>query len=779
MAQHKAIVRAHHNAAATLTLNIGLGVHNRAQLDTLISAASDPQSPAYGHYLTRAQYLASFAPTAQDVQDVRHWAQGVGLSVARTSPDNLLVTVRGTTRTVERALGVTINDYSVQGRTFMANDRDARVPATLNIRAISGMSTYNRYHTMQPRPLGLHSPNGAGYYFPDDFLSAYNVGSLANAGGQTIGLTLWGAPVPQSDLNTFAITTGTPALVSGQAGSDGIDWIPVNGGSTDQSSQPEEAMDVEYAHGMAPGSHLKYWLADTLPGTCDASGNNCWPDVAGLEQALDAAANDPSVHVVSNSWGADEYDPTDPNQVNMETVFQYADSIGTTFYFGSGDQGYVSGAPCASDPTCTTAAPSFPADSPYVVAVGGTNVQITSDYSYSNETAWGSQSAAAAGAPDGWEAGATGGGCSTVLSRPSWQTGVGAADCPGRAVPDVSADADPYSGAVVCTQGVCDGGYGGTSLAAPLWAGMAADVNARLQATGLPVMGWAAPRLYQLANDPTTYARDFHDVLGGNNDPVVGSTNGYTATVGWDEATGWGSPNLSNLAADWPGQIVLPPTATATPTMVPPTATAPPTGIPPTATTTPTTVPPTATSRPTATAMTAAVPPAPTSTPVPSTNTPVAPHTNEIVATSTAQSHATSTPDPLRATATPVTIPGLVVHVAALSHGRLAAHGAIAVTVKTRSHALVRITVAVTAQRVVDTGMGSQRKAKRQTVVLASRTIHVRANARGQVRANVRLAYAPRTATHGLLTVTVRTSWGVARRSQRVTVLPLPHSKRT
>jgi hypothetical protein len=89
----------------------------------------------------------------------------------------------------------------------------------------------------------------------------------------------------------------------------------------------------------------------------------------------------------------------------------------------------------------------------------------------------------------------------------------------------------------------------------------------------------------------------------------------------------------------------------------------------------------------------------------------------------------------------------------------------------------VRITVAVTAQRVVGTGMGSQRKAKRQTVVLASRTIHVRANARGQVRANVRLAYAPRIATHGLLTVTARTSWGVVRRSQPLTVLPLPHKK--
>ena len=86
VAQGKAIVRARHNADAMLTLNIGLGVHNSAQLDALIGAASDPQSPAYGHYLTRAQYLASFAPTAQDVQDVRHWAQGVGSASPEPPP---------------------------------------------------------------------------------------------------------------------------------------------------------------------------------------------------------------------------------------------------------------------------------------------------------------------------------------------------------------------------------------------------------------------------------------------------------------------------------------------------------------------------------------------------------------------------------------------------------------------------------------------------------------------------------------------------------------------
>jgi hypothetical protein len=90
---------------------------------------------------------------------------------------------------------------------------------------------------------------------------------------------------------------------------------------------------------------------------------------------------------------------------------------------------------------------------------------------------------------------------------------------------------------------------------------------------------------------------------------------------------------------------------------------------------------------------------------------------------------------------------------------------------------MVNITVAVTVKRVVHTGTGTQRKARVHTVVLARRTIHVRATATGRVRADVRLAYAPRTVVHGLLTVTARTSRGVARRSQRVTVLPPPHRK--
>ena len=524
-----------HDPRASLTFDIGLGVHEGAALDALIAAANDPTSPSYGSYLTNDQYMARFAPTDAEVQAVRDWATGAGLAVDAVSPDHLLVTAHGTAARAEQALGVAINEYTVpaQGRLFQSNDHDPVVPANLDIRAVSGLSTLHVFHTALTRPghaghTRAHALRSGGYY-PGDFRAAYNMGPVGDGSGQTIGLTLWGRSVAQSDLNAFASNSGTATLVGGQAGADGIDWIPVNGGSSDSHELGETAMDVEYAHGVAPGSHLKYWLADCTT-QATAQGVVCNPSDTGLEQAISAAANDTSLHVVSNSWGGGEAtSATDPFVSNTNASFQHAASAGTTFYFSSGDSGSNSGG---------TGQASYPADSPYVVSVGGTSLNTGAGYAYGSESAWSG----------------SGGGCSTVFGRPSWQTGVGAATCSGRAEPDVAADADPNTGADVYYGGSA-GQIGGTSLAAPLWSGMAAITNRYLAANGKALMGFAAPRIYQLATNATTYARDFHDVTSGN--------NGYPAGTGWDEATGWGSPNLANLAADWSGASSAP-TATAT-----------------------------------------------------------------------------------------------------------------------------------------------------------------------------------------------------------------------
>ncbi len=548
----RAVLRGHHDPAALLTLNIGLKVRDSAGLDALIAAAGDPANPAYGHYLTNDQYLARFAPLPQDALAVRDWATSAGLTVDAISPDNLLMTVKGTTALVERALNVKINDYSLSGRVFMSNDRDPSVPGGLQIRAISGLTTIHRFHTLLSRGAALR-PGG---YYPNDFRAAYNMGPVGDGSGQTIGLTLWGTSVAQSDLNTFASRSSTTALVGGQAGANGIDWIPVNGGSSDTHELVETAMDVEYTHGVAPNSHLKYWLAD-----CAFDGVYCNPSDVGLELAISDAANDGSVHVVSNSWGGGEATSlNDPFVSNTNASFQHAAGVGTTFYFSSGDSGSNSGG---------TGLPSYPTDSPYVVSVGGTTLNTGTNFAYSSESAWGG----------------SGGGCSSVFARPSWQTGIGAATCSGRAVPDISADADPNSGADVYVQGVAEQ-VGGTSLSAPLWAGMAADLNRYLGANSQPLMGFSATRLYQLANNATTYGRDFHDVTAGY--------TGFSAGPGWDQATGWGSANLANLAADWPAGGS--PTSTPTNSPVPATNT-------PTRTNTPA---------------------VPTNTPAPPTNTPTA-----------------------------------------------------------------------------------------------------------------------------------------------------------
>ncbi len=498
--------------SAVLKVNVGLAVRNSAQLDALIQAAGTPGSPTYGQYLTQAQYLANYAPTTASVQAASSWLTSQGLSVTGVSADNTIISTQGTVSQLNQAFGVSISNYSYAGRSFHSNDSDPTRPAGLGISWVSGLSnleTFTTFHTATFR---------SGGYLPSDFRQAYNVSG--SGAGQTIGFTLWGSEIPQSDFTSYAAATGTTPITvtTSSTAADGLDWQPILGTSTDTSQAPEIAMDAEIAHGMAPGSHLTFFL-----GTDSSQGT--------MEAVLDAAASS-NISIFSSSWGcytgvACAVDPV------METALQHAAATGKTFYFASGDAG-------------RDAAPSYPADSQYVVSVGGTSLTTDSSGNYPaapGESAW-------AG---------SGGGCSTAEPRPAWQTGVGTpidtdpffptahtagSACSGRAEPDVSADADPGTGALVYYNGTHTV-VGGTSLAAPLWAGMSADLNVSNAAAGKPSLGFDGPLIYQLANDAPTYAQDFHDVTTG----CSGGCQGLSVGTGWDEVTGWGSPNFGNIAA--------------------------------------------------------------------------------------------------------------------------------------------------------------------------------------------------------------------------------------
>jgi Pro-kumamolisin, activation domain/Bacterial Ig-like domain (group 3)/Subtilase family len=505
VAHGQAALHGHHNPNEVFRLNVGLAVRDSAGLDALIKAAGTPGNPQYGHYLTNAQYLARYAPTAADVQAVRSWLTGQGLTVTGLSPDNLLVHVQATAKDAERAFGVVVNDYTYQGRTFHSNDRDPSVPADLDVSWVSGLSNFDVF---EPADTCTAPPSSGCSFDGGDLRGAYDI--IGNGQGQTIGFTLWGGSLPQSDYTSYATATGTTALTIGQAGDDGLNFIQVDGAGTNSANTDGEiALDTQNAHGVAPGIHETYWLGeDNSYGT--------------LEDVLNTAANS-SISIISNSWGK-QANPCSVDS-NMETSLQHGAATGKTFYFSTGDGGASVGC-------------EYPAESQYVVAVGGTALTINDP-----GDVYGGESAVN-----------NGGGCLASEPRPSWQTGIGTpqswgtppTNCSGRATPDVAAISGFCTDGSNCGPGTFvffDGSasccFGGTSLATPIWAAASVLWNKQNAGSGRPGIGFSAPLVYALANDPTTYANDFHDVTTG--------TNGFAATTGWDEATGWGSADFNKL----------------------------------------------------------------------------------------------------------------------------------------------------------------------------------------------------------------------------------------
>ena len=499
VAQGAAHGRGHHNGNAVLSVNVGLAVRDSAGLDQLIQEQRTPGSPEYGRFLTLDQYMAQFAPTDADVAAVTSWLRSQGLDVLDSASDNLIVHAQGTVNRLERAFGVTINDYDANGRSFHSNDRDPTVPPGLDVHWISGLSNYDRY-TISPAVTkgGLDS---------GDFRKAYDVSESGS--GQTIGFTLWGESLPQSDYDGYAAATGTTKLTIGGAGDDGLQFIPIDGTTTESDTDGEVALDTQSAHAMAPGVHEVYWLAHD-----NGSG--------ALEDTENAAAAS-SVKIISSSFSCEGcgIDGT------MDNAWQMGESMGKTFVFSTGDKGASVGR-------------SADAVDPHVLAVGGTNLGLDGSSNWSSETAWSG----------------SGGGCDNGVSRPSWQTGISGAlvwpstACNGRAEPDVSADSS------TCAYVFVDGGDNcliGTSLSAPLWGAMLTLWNGNNAAHGRPSIGFAPPLVYALANDSTTYARDFHDITSGS--------NGFAAGTGWDEVTGWGSPIFDELSNNVPDVTYTGPTS--------------------------------------------------------------------------------------------------------------------------------------------------------------------------------------------------------------------------
>jgi subtilase family serine protease len=375
-------------------------------------------------------------------------------------------------------------------------------------------------------------------YSPQQIQTAYGLASLLNAGytgaGETIIIVVsFGSPTIAQDLQTFDADYGLPDPPSFTVLAP-LGTVPFDPSNSDQVGWAfETTLDVEWAHAMAPGANI---VLLTSP-VSETEGVQGMPEFLLLEQyALDHHLG----KIISQSWGATENTLFTPagQQVfeDFERFYQDAAQQNVTVLASAGDGGSANGEINGTTYPFPTVV--FPASSPLVTAVGGTSLYADTSGKYQSETVWNSS-------------GAGGGGVSQHFSEPLYQklllNSVQKTLRNHRGAPDVAYNADPNT-AILVYAGFVPGavGYyliGGTSEGSPQWAGIIADAN---QLAGYP-LGFLNLKLYLLAA-LVGQSQFFHDITIGNNS--FNGVSGYGATIGWDLASGWGTPNLGKLVGE-------------------------------------------------------------------------------------------------------------------------------------------------------------------------------------------------------------------------------------
>jgi Tectonin domain/Pro-kumamolisin, activation domain len=482
-----------------MRLVLVLPLRNQPGLDHFLTELYDPSSPSYLRFLTVEEFTAMFGPTQEDYDRVIRFAETNGLTVVGTSGNRMNVDVTGSVASIEAAfhLSMVVYQHPTENRTFYAPDREPTPDLAAHLWHIAGLDNYSIPHPLLVhRSLAVKSQVTTGScpnqtFCGSDMRAAYYGGTLTGS-GQSLGLLEFSG-TNLTDLNTYYANAG-------QTNNVPITLLSTDGTSTScLASQgcddSEQTLDMTQALGMAPGlSSLVMYV-----GTTDAAILNAM------------ATHRPLNAQLSSSW---TWGPADPS--TDEPYFKEFAAQGQSFFQAAGDTGAWGSSTSA-----------YPGDDPYVTTVGGTDLTTSgAGGPWSTETAW----------ADG------GGGVSPDnLAIPSWQTAA-ASGCSGcsttyRNGPDVSANANPSL--YICANQTCPANvYGGTSAAAPMWAGYMALVNQQAIANGHPTLGFINPTLYSIGLS-SSYHSAFHDITSGS--------NGYPATIGYDLATGWGSPNGSGL----------------------------------------------------------------------------------------------------------------------------------------------------------------------------------------------------------------------------------------
>ena len=566
-------------SSSPVNFSLVLNLRDPAGAAALVKAVSDPTSSSYRHYVTARQWEAQFSPTAAAANQAVTWLKSEGFSVGAIPADRITVPASGTAAQVEKAFGISLGEYSVNGQTLREADGQVAVPTAIT-GVVGGVMGINE---IPAQPGALEGPPSAfvtappcstsfggatktttygnqnpGYpntmpdtvcgYVGTQLRSAYDIPASETGSGYTVAI------VDAYDLKTMAsdateyFNTSDPSAPFDTADYQSINQGPFDAQDVCGNWGDEQAIDVESSHSLAPDAHILF-----------VGAKDCYD--AGLFTAEQTVVDGNLANVISNSWGDTDGDLLSDaaTRTAYDDLFQLADATGITVQFSSGDQGdnFAQTGLSGAD---------YPPSSPYVTAVGGTSLEIgasgnaIASYGWSTGRSFKCEPNVApflkgckASNYGTWlpaaADGASGGFTSYNYSQPWYQAGIVPTTLsernvaidgpvPMRVEPDISLDADPATGFLIGFTAAFPNGtikyattrYGGTSLASPILAGIVADAD---QAGGVAA-GFLNPTVYHLsqvtgkaiasvpvAQDQVQFRNDYVDEVLGNGPGVA------------------------------------------------------------------------------------------------------------------------------------------------------------------------------------------------------------------------------------------------------------------
>ena len=528
------------SSTTQLHLAIGLSLRNEHEISKLLHDLYDPASPNFHKYLTFEQIKDSFSPSEQDYQALIEFAKKSNLSVTGMHSSRMLLNVVGSVADIEKTFRLHMFLYKRPNtnETFYAPDVEPSMDADLPVLQIKGLTNYSLPHAVvQSRRSGQksgHTQSSSNDFIGDAFRNAYVPETSLDGSGQSVGLVEFDG-YKQEDITDYEqILSQRTNLVPVEIVRIGsYDGTP----SGDLNQQAEVTLDIDMAIAMAP----KLSKVIVFGATNDNETN--WDAI------LDSMMTHPEIKQFSSSWNAlGEY-----VDLIAEQDFWWMGLQGQSFFQASGDHCAYSSQTVFNPQRLEfyNSAPSFPQDDTNITTVGGTELNTSSNNSWSSESVWnnGFQIDNGRGNYEG-----SGGGVSETFAIPSWQQQTSMVQNLGsstmRNVPDVALVADQ----VVISLNSKFNPEAGTSCAAPLWAAFIALVNQQCAANGRPTVGFINPAIYSIGNS-SRYNSDFHDIADGTNNEWPGSPSRYEALYGYDLCTGWGTPNGQALIDDLSGAV--------------------------------------------------------------------------------------------------------------------------------------------------------------------------------------------------------------------------------